>query len=823
MEIVFPMPLQRPRATDDKHDRNETPDMAATPARTGRGKESIFLVTAIAVACFLVFRDYLTFQKVYLFKDIGSDSLNIYYPWLVHLSDYIRSYGIPTWTFSQGLGQNIFPFWLGDFFSDFLIFFVSKPNLPFGLAWMEALKVLLCGITFHCYLRELKLDGFSAALGAFLYAFCGYLILGGCWTLFSVEALYAALILLGFERWLNRGRWLLFVCGLTCMSLLQPFFLFMYALFFLTYIPVRYMDVHPGEWRAFPLFFLKTAGLATLGVAASAYQLFPDVLQYLESPRVMGEAGLTRGLLRQPVFAIAEDLLRFSTTFRAFGSDMIGTGSKFTGWQNYLESPLFYCGILCLVTFTQFIPSRATGRQKFAYGIFTLVWTLPVIFPFFRYAFWAFSGNYFRTLSLLITIILVTGTARALHRIMETGKLNKTVLCVTVLFLFYLLYTPPAEFRSGINQHLRIMTSLLIGAYAVLLVALAQQGRYLPVGRILMVVVCFAEMVGFSHRTVNDRAVVTARELQEKVGYNDNTAEAAQFLKSSDNGFYRVVKSYSSGPAIHTSLNDAKVQGFYGISSYASFNQINYIRFLSSMDVLNQHHENETRWVSGLESRLLLVSLLSCKYWLSKQPEPGLRFFGFKEVAAIGGINIYRNSYAMPLGFTYDQVMEEQAFLPLAPELKDVYLWKACVVASGEKDLASFTRVTPTYLTPAFGPEQLSLLYSAFQKEELKLTKFAEKQIVGEITVPKTRILFLSIPYDEGWHARVNGVDTGMFRANLGFTGIVLPAGKSIVELQFTPRLMKPGAAVSLLALAVILTLLVAPRLTGRNRIRQGD
>ncbi|HEX7414195.1 MAG TPA: YfhO family protein, partial [Bacteroidia bacterium] len=195
-----------------------------------QGKENYILLAALVLGCYIVFQDFITLKKVYLFKDIGSDSINIYFPWLVQLTDYIKQNGAPSWSFSQGLGQNVFPFWLGDFFSNFLMFF-DKEKLPYGLAFMEIIKILLCGLIFFNYLKELKVSRFSAYIGAFLFSFCGYIMVGGCWAIFSSEAVYAALTLYGFERWLNHKKWLWFVIGLVCISFLQPFFLFMYAIF----------------------------------------------------------------------------------------------------------------------------------------------------------------------------------------------------------------------------------------------------------------------------------------------------------------------------------------------------------------------------------------------------------------------------------------------------------------------------------------------------------------------------------------------------------------------------------------------------------------
>ena len=786
------------------------------------GKELYILLAAMIVACGIIFWDFISLEKVYLYKDIGSDSINIYFPWLAHLSDYVRSTSmIPTWTFSQGMGQNLFPLWLGDFFSDIILLLFDKDRLPYVLAFVEVIKIILSGFVFYKFLSELKLRPFVACLGGFLFAFSGYIILGSCWTIFSVEALYAAIILYGFERWLNRGKWLWFVVGIACMSFLQPFFLFAYTIFLAVYAPVRYNDLRSDKWNKFPLFVITTAGLAALGVAISAYQLFPDLLQYIESPRVGGEAQLITKLKAQPIFGVADEYLRFTTTFRSFGADMLGTGKEFKGWQNYLEAPLFYCGLFCLVVFPQ-VFSGLNKKQKIAYGTLAGLFTLPLFFPFFRYTFWAYTGDYFRTFSLVITLLLIIFSARALDHIITTRKVNLIVLGVTVAFLLFLLYTPSPQFSESINQGMRSVATLLIFIYAGLLFLFTRPGNAATNAGIALAVLCFLEVTYFSNTTVNDRDIMTSTEVKDRVGYNDYTIDAVKYIKARDKSFYRVNKDYFSGLAMHGSINDAKVQGYYGTPSYFSFNQKNYIKFLADVNVLDPKDENATRWAMGLMNRPLLFSMAGGKYALSKRPDNNFKNFGYDSLAKFGDVTLYQNKFNLPLGFTYDQVLDAATFKTLSPFQKDVYLLRGCVVAPEDNDLMAMGKKFSIADTSApFAAEAYGQYVAALRKDTLSITHFKESDIVGEITLATPKILFYSIPFDEGWKATVNGADTKLYRLNCGLTGLKLPAGKSVVDLKFEPRLMMKGAMVSLLAILVFIGLILMDVMKGRKQAAQ--
>ncbi|MCP4269097.1 MAG: hypothetical protein GY777_26585 [Candidatus Brocadiaceae bacterium] len=52
------------------------------------------LLGALVLVSFYVFKDYILLKNVYLFKDIGSDTINAKWPTMAHIADYIRKEGI---------------------------------------------------------------------------------------------------------------------------------------------------------------------------------------------------------------------------------------------------------------------------------------------------------------------------------------------------------------------------------------------------------------------------------------------------------------------------------------------------------------------------------------------------------------------------------------------------------------------------------------------------------------------------------------------------------------------------------------------------------
>jgi uncharacterized protein (DUF1015 family) len=65
------------------------------------------------------------------------------------------------------------------------------------------------------------------------------------------------------------------------------------------------------------------------------------------------------------------------------------------------------------------------------------------------------------------------------------------------------------------------------------------------------------------------------------------------------------VDDYNNNLILHASTNDAKVQDYWGTRSYHSFNHLNYVRFLSALDIINEKDENQKSPVSSDKPNLI--------------------------------------------------------------------------------------------------------------------------------------------------------------------------------------------------------------------------
>src|SRR3984893_17978120 len=99
----------------------------------------------------LVFRNSLLGDKVLLYKDIGADSVNDSYPYFVHLSDYIRHQGFPSWSFSSGMGQSLF-YLTGNLIWEPVVW-LPRQFIASALIYQHLLKALIAGLLFFRFVR----------------------------------------------------------------------------------------------------------------------------------------------------------------------------------------------------------------------------------------------------------------------------------------------------------------------------------------------------------------------------------------------------------------------------------------------------------------------------------------------------------------------------------------------------------------------------------------------------------------------------------------------------------------------------------------------
>jgi len=428
-----------------------------------------------------------------------------------------------------------------------------------------------------------------------------------------------------------------------------------------------------------------------------------------------------------------------------------------------------------------------------------------VMFPWFRYLFWLFQGGYFRTFSLFCVLGIITLSMTAFSRYTERKPLNLWVLGATLLLSLSVLYFPSHEIQLLIDKHLKQTGAIFLVVYTGLLFAGQIAKRQSITGSIVLFLATI-ELVHFDRITVN-RPTVTKQELRERVGFNDETVDASRDVKASDSSFFRITKTWSSGPARSPSYNDAMVFNYYGTMSYSSFNNLDYIKFLLAVDAISSVDiATDAQWSPGLFGHPVL-SIFACeKYILTKDPVPFEGAEQFEFVQRYGTIYLFRYKLFLPFGLAFDHYISKDIFLQLPSSVKPETLLHAAVLsAQSGADKLGLSQLSLDELKRQMSTTSIPDVLAERRAMAMNIHSFRQTQIEGTIRVNQNAIVVFQTPFDAGWRAFSDGRPTPTLKVDGGLLGVALKNGEHRIELRYQPPLLYAGAAVSILSCVFLL------------------
>ena len=95
--------------------------------------------------------------------------------------------------------------------------------------------------------------------------------------------------------------------------------------------------------------------------------------------------------------------------------------------------------------------------------------------------------------------------------------------------------------------------------------------------------------------------------------------------------------------------------------------------------------------------------------------------------------------------------------------------------------------------------DNLTKLRGALQKNEMNVSDMTDNSIEGTVNLDKDQYLFTTIPYDEGWHAYVDGEEVDVEETGDGFLALWPKEGQHDITLKFIPDGFVPGVIISII------------------------
>lgn len=765
-------------------------------------KKGIYIGISLLIFT-VVYRKFLFGKLVFLFKDIGSDSYNYTYPLFSYYAQQLKNGNIPQWTFQHGLGQNLHPFWFGPI--RVVLWWLFDGNIAESMVYLQITHLLFAGLFFFLFLQLLNRSFISSITFGLLFAFSGYATIGGSWSpeVFPQEVLQMSFLLYATQLFLSKNKYFYLPFAIALVAVYQPFNLYFATISIFFQCLIYFFETQKLQFNTLIKLTLQLLTLGIVGLLLSSFQSISNVFQLIESPRVSGDFSYASKLSQIAILSF-EKTQHYSTIFlRAFSPDMMGNSQNYRGWNNYMEAPVLYCGLLSLILLPQFFVSLSTKSRKFYLGFAGLIFII-ILFPYIRYAFWLFTGDYYRTLCLFIVVLLLSAASKSFDDLILNKKLSKITLIVSTIVLLGFIIINSSGLLLAFDKALYRNISLLLLIESLLLFGISQPNTK-KISLILLLIIGTIEIIYITQNTIYERKIVEKREIKTG-GYNDATKDAISYLKNIDKDFYRIEKNYSSGISDHLSFNDAHIQGYYGSRSYHSFNQVYYVNFLKKVGLLNEKEEFYSRWLEGLMYAPYLQRLCSIKYYLTKLPNIKENFKGLEldSLTTFEDIKVLKIKHALPLGVGFDSYITEDDFDKLAIPQKRKILLKAVVVdAVTAGKLKGFNRISTIENNEGFDALFTQTMTNELRKDTLSDLKVTDNQVSGQINIQKSKVLFLSIPYDKGWIAEVNGSKKAIIKIDIGLSGIILEKGLNKINLVYETPFLKTGIWVSILTLLV--------------------
>ena len=174
--------------------------------KTGRNFLHIVLyIGFVGITIAYVFHDFIWGEKLFLYMDIGSDTIQQYYPYYMNCVRRISEGSFSIWNWDYGLGtslinnisQTLDPFGLFVILGG-VVFGIGKVKRLLVVA--QILKIILSALLCRYFLKLFHVSERAACIGGYLYAFNGYLMLWGQHYLLGTICIYLLLILIFLEK-----------------------------------------------------------------------------------------------------------------------------------------------------------------------------------------------------------------------------------------------------------------------------------------------------------------------------------------------------------------------------------------------------------------------------------------------------------------------------------------------------------------------------------------------------------------------------------------------------------------------------------------------
>ncbi len=637
------------------------------------GDAGLYLLYTVLFAglAALVYLPFWRGGKSFVWIDGPADGLYQHFNAFVYLGQYVRKilmvllhehrFVLPMWEFSIGMGGDAITtlsfYGMGDPFSLVSVLFQPE-KAELGYALMILLKMYCAGLAFSLYARKMGAGRTGTLCGALAYVFSSFLLYAANrHPSFITPVLWLPLILYGVEKLLRKESPAPFVLGVFFAAVSNFYFFYMVAVFTAMYVLLRGFGAAGRKPVPYVLLLLRVAGLALIGIAMAGMIFLPSVMAFLGSSRLASEYVFNKLYTLKQYSTYPGTLISSAAACRwaYIGVSAIGLAGIFLEFIRKRKERWPKVQLLLFYAF-MLLPSCGYALNGFGYvtNRWVFAYVLLACFLLARNLEITLTGK--QKLALGVCVLAYTALCLALPRSrLENTLVSLAVLWISVIFLAAVCVSPqtarPGPIRTRLWQG---------GVIALTVLGILVNGYY----RIS------PEKSDYVSQFTDAGAAISML----------NGGDGAAILHIQDEDFYRI----DTGRRGHINRNYALHQGISSTSVYFSILPKYQSEYLCNMQAYDQMLD----MYKGLQSRTLLLPFASAKYYISQENYRTQTPYGYE---AIGSFTtergnprvLYQTKNVLPLGYTCDSYMSQQAYLDMTTVQRQQAMLQAAVLPDG--------------------------------------------------------------------------------------------------------------------------------------------
>lgn len=722
----------------------------------------------------------------------------------MHAHEMVTS-GQIGWDWVTDLGTNFigsYSFYL--LFSPFFWLTLPFPTavVPYLMAPLFVLKFCTAAFTSYFYFARFVKDKHFAVVGGLIYAFSGYCIYNLFFNHFLDVVAFFPLLLIGLEMLITENKHGFFAIGVAINAMVNYWFFIGEVFFVIIYFFIRITDKEiASRFKK----FLFVAGESVLGLGLAAVVVLPSVMALLGNPRTGPENFINGWSLwlyysEQRVPAIITSFF-FPPDMPAKQNMFTGQGAQWASMAGWL--PLF--GMSGAIAYLRTVKKSWIGKMIFACTVCALVPVLNSMFILLNDSYYARWFYMFDLVLILATVLTLESSADGTdENVIDLKKGLVPNIAVVVGLILILMFTPVYSSSEGLTFGLLYdkLWFVLSAAFAVIslvicvvLYFLQKKSFYRPVLVLVTAFICAAygcAYINFGYTFAGDHEEIV-----------DDAVGLSQEMSLPDDGDQHFVRADF-------------YECFENMGLYWEIPSIRCFHSIVPASIMEFYPEvGVTRDVSSKPdySYYALRALLSVKYMYADADETTTDTVlceGFSYYDTVNGYNIYKNDNYIPMGFTYNYYITEDEYYSVPEDQRDKVLVSALVLSNSQ-----IMRYSSCLKHLPGGPD-MYMSYQSFTeyaKERYYNSSISFKEsssgFTCDIILSENNLVFFSVPYESGWTAYVNGVETAIEKVDTGFMAVYAEAGMNNIEFKYQTPGLVPGGIISIFSVIILAAYMV--------------